>query len=60
MLVERDIEFNEIQLGTDIDQVSLRGLTGATTVPQVFIGGKLIGGADQLTEYFKLKESDAA
>ncbi len=60
LLAERGIEYNEIQLGTDIDQVSLRGLTGATTVPQVFIGGKLIGGAEQLTEYLAADSSTAA
>lgn len=60
LLAERGIEYNEIELGKDIDQVSLRGLTGATTVPQVFIGGKLIGGADQLTEYLTSSDADAA
>jgi len=29
----------------------MRGLTGSMSVPQVFIGGQLIGGADQLTTY---------
>ena len=51
LLEEKGIAFNEIQVGRDIDQVSLRGLTGATSVPQVFIGGQLIGGADQLTDH---------
>lgn len=50
LLSERQIRFNEIVVGRDIDQVAMRGLTGSTSVPQVFIGGKLIGGADALTE----------
>jgi glutaredoxin-like protein len=53
LLEEQGILFNEIEVGRDIDQASLRGLTGATSVPQVFFGGRLIGGADQLTEYLQ-------
>ena len=50
-MVTHAIEFNEIELGRDIEQAALRGLAGATTVPQVFIGGKLIGGAVELKSY---------
>lgn len=53
LLEDSGIAFNEIQVGRDIEQASLRGLTGATSVPQVFIGGRLVGGADQLTEYLE-------
>ena len=48
ILNARKIRFNEIVLGKDIEQTALQGLTGSTSVPQVFIGGKLIGGADEL------------
>ena len=51
LLTARQIRFNEIVVGRDIDQVAMRGLTGSMSVPQVFIGGQLIGGADQLTTY---------
>jgi glutaredoxin-like protein len=50
LLIERKIRFNEIVVGQDIDQAALRGLSGSTSVPQVFIGGRLVGGADELTE----------
>ncbi|MFT6518982.1 MAG: glutaredoxin [Candidatus Azotimanducaceae bacterium] len=50
MLIERKIRFNEIVVGQDIDQAALRGLSGSTSVPQVFIGGRLVGGADELSE----------
>ena len=53
LLDEKGIAYNVIEVGRDIDQTSLRNLTGATSVPQVFIAGKLIGGADELTEYLK-------
>jgi len=51
LLDEKGIPYNIIEVGRDIDQTSLRSLTGATSVPQIFIAGKLIGGADELTEY---------
>jgi glutaredoxin len=38
-------------LGKDITTRSLRAVTGATTVPQVFIDGKLIGTSEALAEY---------
>lgn len=48
VLKSRNMNFNEIVLGKDIEQPALRALAGSTTVPQIFIGGKLIGGADEL------------
>lgn len=48
LLTGQKIRFNEIVVGEDIDQAALRGLSGSTSVPQIFIGGRLIGGADQL------------
>lgn len=52
MLEERGLGYEEIQLGRDISQHSLRGLAGSGSVPQVFIAGKLIGGADDLQNHF--------
>ncbi|MBL4679396.1 MAG: glutathione peroxidase [Pseudomonadales bacterium] len=52
LLNAKNMNFNEITLGEDIDNVSLRALAGSTSVPQVFIGGKLIGGSDDLEAYF--------
>ncbi|MCV5233309.1 glutathione peroxidase, partial [Escherichia coli] len=37
--------------GKDATSVSLRAITGRTTVPQVFIGGKHIGGSEELETY---------
>ncbi|MEH2395164.1 MAG: glutathione peroxidase [Nostoc sp.] len=55
MLKEHDINYEEITLGKDITTRSLRAVTGATTVPQVFIDGKLIGGSEALEAYFAAK-----
>lgn len=50
-LKERGIDYEEIVLGKDVTLRSLRAVTGATTVPQVFIDGKLIGTSEALDEY---------
>jgi len=50
MLDARGIAYEEIQLGRDATATSLRAIAGATSVPQVFVDGLLIGGADQLAE----------
>jgi glutaredoxin-like protein len=51
MLAERGWDYEEIVLGKDITTRSLRAVSGATTTPQVFIDGKLIGGSETLAEY---------
>ncbi|MEO8892891.1 MAG: glutathione peroxidase [Coleofasciculaceae cyanobacterium] len=55
MLKDHDIDYEEIVLGKDITTRSLRAVTGSTTVPQVFIDGKLIGDSEALTAYFAAK-----
>lgn len=55
-----NMPYEEIELGKGITSRSLRALSGETTTPQVFIGGKLIGSADDLEAYLASKESKAA
>ena len=50
-LEERGIEYEEIVLGKDASNRSLRAVSGGTTTPQVFIDGKLIGDSEALMEY---------
>jgi len=53
LLEDNHLSFEEIVMGQNrITNKTLRALSGANTVPQVFIGGKLIGGADELENYF--------
>jgi glutaredoxin-like protein len=53
MLAEKGWSYEEIVLGKDISTISLKAASGATTTPQVFIDGKLIGGSEALEEYLK-------
>ena len=56
MLKERGIAFEEIRTGqgTGVSSRTLRATTGRSTVPQVFIGGRHIGGADDLARHLGL------
>jgi len=53
LLKERSIEFEEIILGSDATIVSLKAISGHTSTPQVFIGGRHIGGSEELEQYLK-------
>ena len=52
-LKARNLQFEEIVLGKDASTVSLRAVSGQTTVPQVYIGGIHIGGSEALEEHLK-------
>ncbi|MFC4700302.1 glutathione peroxidase [Glaciecola siphonariae] len=52
LLTEKGFDYEEIVLGKDASLASLKAVTGRETVPQVFIGGKHIGGSDDLEAYF--------
>ncbi len=51
LLDQHGITVEAIYLGDDLSMLGVRAASGAATVPQVFIGGKLVGGADQLAGY---------
>jgi glutaredoxin-like protein len=50
-LKENNVRFEEIVLGTDATTVSLRAITGQSTVPQLFVGGKHIGDSEAAIAY---------
>ena len=52
ILESKGYRYDEITLGKHITSNTLRGVSGNGTWPQVFIDGKLIGGADELEKYF--------
>ena len=47
-LEDAGIAYEELVLNRDYTDRSLRAVAGATTYPQVFVDGRLIGGMDQL------------
>jgi len=51
LLQKKGITYDEISLGHDATLRSVRAITGRDTVPQVFIGGKHIGGSEELEKY---------
>ncbi|MBD1901106.1 MULTISPECIES: glutathione peroxidase [Cyanophyceae] len=55
MLKEHGLDYEEIVLGKEITTRSLRAVSGGTTVPQVFIDGKLIGGSEKLEAYLSAR-----
>lgn len=52
LLAQKGFAFEEVVLGRDATITSVRAMTGTVSFPQVFIGGKLIGGSDALEAYF--------
>jgi len=51
LLEANGLAYEEVALGKGITSSTLRAVSGKGTTPQVFIGGKLIGGADDLERY---------
>jgi len=51
LLEARDMAFEEIVLGSDATERSLRAITGRDTVPQIYINGEHIGGSEALEAY---------
>lgn len=53
MLQERGLDFEEIPLSRGVTTRTLKAVSGASTTPQIFISGRLIGGSEALEEYLK-------
>jgi glutathione-dependent peroxiredoxin len=51
LLKERGIPFEAVHLGDELTMQGVRAASGAATVPQVFVNGKLVGGSEQLEEF---------
>jgi glutaredoxin-like protein len=54
------VVFEEVTLGKGITGSTLRAVSGKGTAPQVFIGGRLIGGADDVERHFSGDRKKAA
>jgi len=53
MLRDAGIDFEALELNKDFSDRTLRAVSAATTVPQVFVNGALIGGADDLESWLR-------
>lgn len=51
MLADKGLAYEEIVLGKDASIVAVRAITGKASAPQVFIGGKYIGGSEDLEAF---------
>ena len=51
LLKDKGLRYEEIIIGKDATTISIRAVTGETTVPQIFIGGKHIGGSEELEKH---------
>ena len=60
MLRDAGIEFEELVLNRDYTDRTLRAVADATTYPQVFVDGALIGGADELERWLQAGVDAAA
>jgi glutaredoxin-like protein len=60
MLQDHGATYDEISVGHDATLRSVRAITGRDSVPQVFIGGRHIGGSEELQQYFANKAEKAA
>lgn len=52
LLKEKGVPYEEIILGKDATVTAVRAITGKSTAPQIFIGGRYIGGSEELKAYF--------
>ncbi len=57
LLDESGMVYEEIALNRQVTSKALRAVSGQSSVPQVFIGGHHIGGADALKQYFSDQEA---
>jgi glutaredoxin-like protein len=58
LLRDAGIQFEELVLNRDYSDRTLRAVANATSFPQVFINGELIGGAEDLVQWLEAAELD--
>lgn len=60
LLEANGVVYEEVTLGKGVTFSTIRAVSGRGTAPQVFIGGRRIGGADDLAAYFAAGRTPAA
>ncbi|MFT4570242.1 MAG: glutaredoxin-like protein [Hyphomicrobiaceae bacterium] len=59
-LQNAELGYEQIVIGKDTGMTTLRAVSGSLTVPQVFVDGTLIGGAEELEVYLTSRDQRAA
>jgi glutaredoxin len=54
------VVYEEVSLGKNVTFSTIRAVSGRGTAPQVFIGGRHIGGADEVAAHFAARQKLAA
>ena len=57
MLEEAGMEYTEVKLGRHVPLKAIRAATGRDRVPQIFIDGQYIGGADDLERHMDVNQA---
>jgi glutaredoxin-like protein len=57
LLRNAGIDYEELVLNRDYTDRSLRAIAASATVPQVFVNGNLIGGADALENWLSARDA---
>jgi glutaredoxin-like protein len=57
LLRDAGLHFEELVLNRDYTEATLRAVSGRSTVPEIFINGDSIGGAEELETYLHKAEA---
>jgi glutaredoxin-like protein len=57
LLHSKGYRYDELVLGRGVSSSTLRAVSGSGTWPQIFISGRLIGGADDLEAHFGMRKA---
>ena len=60
ILADNGVVFEEVSLGKSITSSAVRAVSGKSTVPQLFIGGKLIGDSEQIEQHYATAQRKVA
>jgi glutaredoxin-like protein len=60
LLNDAGIDFEELVLNRDYSESTIRAVSGGSTVPQIFINGKHIGGSEELETWLIAESRNAA
>jgi glutaredoxin-like protein len=60
VLKDHGVVYEEVSLGKGITSSTVRAVSGKSTVPQLFVGGRLVGGSEEIEKYYAGQERKAA